>query len=318
MTTAWLFPGQGTQSVGMGKAIHDASPAARAVFERADGALGWSISKLCFEGPEAELGLTANAQPAIVTVSIATLAALRERAPELPLPAFAAGHSLGEWSALVAAGALSLEDAVRLVHLRGLAMQEAVPPGQGAMAALMGADRDSAAALCAEAAEGEVVAPANFNAPGQIVISGHAAAVARAVSLAEARRMKAIPLKVSAPFHCSLMAPAAERMRAELARVSLEPLAFPVVSNVDARPNREPSAVAELLVRQIVGAVRWEESVLAMAEAGVERALELGAGKVLAGLVKRIDKRVQVHAVDGPEGVAKAAELVVFTPASGS
>lgn len=308
MTTAWLFPGQGTQAVGMGKAIFDASPAARQVFERADAALGWSISRLCFEGPESDLTLTANAQPAIVTVSIATLAALREAFPELPLPTLAAGHSLGEYSALVAAGALSFEDAVRLVHVRGKAMQEAVPEGVGAMAALMGADAEAASSLCSDAAQGEVVQPANFNAPGQIVIAGHKTAIERAMQLASERKLKAIALKVSAPFHCSLMKPAAERVAAELQAVPLSALAFPVVSNVEAQPNSDAARIAELLVRQIDGAVRWQQSVAVMAAAGVDRALEIGPGKVLTGLAKRIDKRIGVLPVDGPDAIDKVAE----------
>ena len=308
MSTAWLFPGQGTQSVGMGKALHDASPAAREVFARADHALGWSLSRLCFEGPEHDLTLTANTQPAIVTVSMATLAAIREALPSLPPPALAAGHSLGEYSALVAAGALGLEDAVRLVHVRGKAMQDAVPEGRGAMAALMGGDSDAAAELRRDAAEDGSVQPANFNAPGQVVIAGTKASVERASALAAARKLKAIPLKVSAPFHCALMAPAAERMRAELEAVAFGPLEFPVVSNVEARPNDDPRRVAELLVRQIDGAVRWQQTVELMAAQGVDRALEIGPGKVLAGLVKRIDKRISVHSVGDPESVARLAE----------
>src|SRR5262245_44952849 len=196
MTSAWLFPGQGTQTVGMGKALADASPAAREVFRRADEALGWSLSRLCFEGPESDLTLTANTQPAIVTVSIATLEAIREARPTLEAPAFAAGHSLGEYSALVAAGALAFEDPGRLVHERGKAMQEAVPEGEGAMAALMGGDVDAATEICREAAQAQIVQPANFNAPGQIVIAGHKAAVDRAIALADAKGLRAIPLKV--------------------------------------------------------------------------------------------------------------------------
>jgi [acyl-carrier-protein] S-malonyltransferase len=303
---AWLFPGQGTQEVGMGRALAEASAAARDVFARADAALGFSISKLCFDGPAEELTLTKHAQPAIVTASIAALAALRETWPELPPPRFALGHSLGEYSALVAAGALTLEDAVRLVHLRGSAMQEAVPPGQGAMAAIMGGDPAAVAALCEEAAAGEVLSPANFNAPGQIVISGTASAVGRAVELAGARKLKAIPLKVSAPFHCALMAPAARAVQAELARIELAALAFPVVANVDAGPNSDSTRIPELLVRQIDAPVRWEESVTAIAGAGVTRALEIGPGKVLAGLVKRIDKRIIVQGVFDPEKLPEA------------
>ena len=310
MKTAWLFPGQGTQAVGMGQALFEASAAAREVFERADRALGWSVSKLCFEGPESELVLTANTQPAIVTASVAALAAIREACPELAPPAFAAGHSLGEYSALVASGALGLEDAVRLVHARGRAMQEAVPEGEGAMAALMGADADTASALCADAAPAGVVQPANFNAPGQVVIAGSKAGVDRAVELARERKLKAIPLKVSAPFHCALMKPAAERMREELAKVSFGALSFPVVSNVEARANTDRERVADLLVRQIDGPVRWQESVAFMADSGVERALEIGPGKVLAGLVKRCDSRIAVHAVGDPDSVAKVREVV--------
>jgi [acyl-carrier-protein] S-malonyltransferase len=294
----------------MGKALHDASPAAREIFERADAALGWKLSALCFDGPESELTLTKNTQPAIVTVSVAALSALREAIPNLAPPAFAAGHSLGEYSALVAAGALELEDAVRLVHLRGKAMQEAVPEGQGAMAALMGGEAAQVGQLCRDAAQGEVVAPANFNAPGQVVIAGQKSAVERAMKLASERKLKAIPLKVSAPFHCALMAPAAATVKQALASVALRDLAFPVISNVEARPNSDAGRVAELLVRQIDGPVLWDASVRFMAEGGVDRALEIGPGKVLAGLVKRIDKRISVMASGDPDGIAKARELL--------
>lgn len=295
----------------MGRALHDASPKAREVFARADEALGWSLSHLCFEGPEEKLTLTAHTQPAVVAVSIAALAAVKEAMPELGVPAFAAGHSLGEYSALVASGALELEDAVRLVHLRGKAMQDAVPEGVGAMAALMGADADTAKQLCADAAEGDVLQPANFNAPGQIVIGGHKAAVERAQKLAGDRKLKAIPLKVSAPFHCSLMSPAADAMREALASISFKTPAFPIVSNVEARPNQDAAKIHELLVKQIAGAVLWHDSVTFMAEAGVDRALEIGPGKVLAGLVKRIDKRIRVHSVGEPAAVAEAAAFLV-------
>ncbi len=294
MTTAWLFPGQGTQEVGMGKALCEASAAARACFEAADRALGFALTKLCFEGPAEELTLTKNAQPAILTASIAALAAWREAVPGLENPSFAAGHSLGEYSALVAAGALAFEDAVRVVHLRGRAMHDAVPEGLGAMAAIMGGEPEQVSALCAEAAAGDVLAPANFNSPGQIVISGGARAVARAVELAGSKKLKAIPLKVSAPFHSGLMAPAARAVEAALAELTIRPLAFPVVANVDAKPNTEASRVAELLVQQVDGPVRWQESVAFMAGAGVTTAFEVGPGKVLAGLVKRIDKRISV------------------------
>ena len=318
MTTAWLFPGQGTQQVGMGKELHASSAAAREVWERADAALGFSLSKLCFEGPEAELTLTKFAQPAIVTTSIAALAALREALPNLELPSCGAGHSLGEYSALVAAGALGFEDAVRLVHLRGQAMQDAVPAGVGGMAAIMGGDAAAVVTLCQDAAQGEVVAPANFNTPGQIVISGHKSAVERAAALAGERKLKATMLNVSAPFHCSLMAPAAERMKSALAAVSIGQLRFPVVANVEAKPNADAARVAELLVRQVDSSVLWDQTITHMAGAGVTRALEIGPGKVLANMAKRIDKRVVVLSVGDSEAVAKVAEFLAneASPAS--
>jgi [acyl-carrier-protein] S-malonyltransferase len=304
MKLAWLFPGQGSQAVGMGKDLVDSSPAAKEVFARADAALGEPLSKLILEGPEADLTLTANAQPAIVTTSIAALAAIRERYPEtddlLPVPTFAAGHSLGEYSALVAAGALTLEDAVRIVRARGRAMQDAVPPGLGAMAAIMGMEAARLEALCREVeAElpGEVVSCANFNAPGQIVIAGSAKAVARASERAAVEKGKAIPLKVSAPFHCALMAPAGKVVAEHLERVQIKPLAFPVVANVDAQPNTDPTRVKELLVRQVDGAVRWEQAVRLMHLEGITHAIEIGPGKVLAGLGKRIAKEMKIASV---------------------
>ncbi len=308
VTVAWIFPGQGSQEVGMGKALADASPAAREVFARADAALapsGASISRLCFEGPLEELTLTANTQPALVTVSSAIVAAVRERWPDLPAPAFAAGHSLGEYTALVAAGALTLEEAVRLCRLRGLAMQDAVPAGEGGMAAVMGMDAEAVAALCADAAQGDVCSPANFNSPGQTVIAGHARAVERARDLAGARGGKLTVLKVSAPFHCALMRPAAERLAPDLERARCGAFAFPVVANVDAEPNADPGRVVGLLTRQIDGPVQWMKSVERMAAAGVTRALEIGPKSVLAGLVKRIDRRIKVLNVGDPEAVEK-------------
>ena len=296
--TAWLFPGQGSQSVGMGKDVLDASPAAREVLARADRALGEPLSKLILEGPEEALTLTANAQPAIVTISCAILAAIKERVPDLGPPAFAAGHSLGEYSALVAAGALSLEDAVRLVRARGRSMQDAVPPGEGAMAAIMGVDATKLEAIGERAQEGtEVVSCANFNAPGQIVIAGSAPAVARASEMASAEKGKAIPLKVSAPFHCALMQPAATLLASELAKVTVAPLAFPIIANIDAQPNQDPARVKDLLVRQVTGSVRWEQALVMMKERGVTRALEIGPGKVLAGLAKRCAKEIKVLSV---------------------
>lgn len=279
----------------MGKELFETSNAAREVFERADEALGFALSTLCFEGPEQELTLTANTQPAILTTSIATLAALREALPDLPPPDVAAGHSLGEYSALVAAGALGFTDAVRLVRLRGEAMQKAVPAGEGAMAAIIGGDATTVAALCRNAAaSAEPVSPANFNAPGQIVIAGNAKAVARAVAAAPERQLKAIPLNVSAPFHCSLMEPAARAVEAALRDVPVPPMKFPVVTNYEALPNSDSGRVAELLVRQIDNPVRWDESVGWMTASGIGRALEIGTGKVLAGLVRKIDKSLKV------------------------
>jgi [acyl-carrier-protein] S-malonyltransferase len=301
MSIAWLFPGQGSQAVGMGRDVLDASPAARAVFERVDAALGERLSRLVLEGPEEELTLTANAQPAIVATSLAVLAAVRERVPGLQPPAFAAGHSLGEYSALVASEALTLEDAVRLVRARGRAMQDAVPAGTGAMSAIMGVEAGRLEELCRDATtiggHPLVCSPANFNAPGQIVIAGHAAAVVRVGELVAAEKGRAIPLKVSAPFHCALMAPAARVVETELARTVISAPRFPIVANVDARPNTDAARVKDLLVRQVDGPVCWEATIRLMAEAGVTRALEIGPGKVLAGLVKRIAKEVRVLSV---------------------
>ncbi|HSO31520.1 MAG TPA: ACP S-malonyltransferase [Labilithrix sp.] len=317
---AWLFPGQGSQAVGMGKDLLEASPAARDVFARADAALGDAqpLSRLILEGPEDQLTLTANAQPALVTMSAAVLAAMREKYPTLPAPRFAAGHSLGEYSALVAAGALSLEDAVRVVRARGLAMQGAVPPGAGAMAAIMGMDASRLEALCREVAEESdpqgspygTVSCANFNAPGQIVIAGTAAAVARVSTRAGEEKGKAIPLKVSAPFHCALMAPAAAALKAKLDAVEVKALAFPVVANVDARPNTDPGRVKELLVRQVDGAVRWEQAVRLMHMEGITHAIEIGPGKVLAGLGKRIAKEMKIFSVGDAASLEGLAEFL--------
>ncbi|MGA3120647.1 MAG: ACP S-malonyltransferase [Polyangiaceae bacterium] len=297
MSIAWLFPGQGSQFVGMCKDVVKSSTAAHAILERANHALGESLSELILEGPDDRLTLTVNAQPALVATSCAVLEAIRERLPGLPLPAFAAGHSLGEYSALVAGEALCLEDAVRLVRTRGRAMQEAVAPGTGTMSAIVGMDPERLEAICAQAAEGSVVAPANFNAPGQVVVAGHAAAVARVGELVISERGRAIPLKVSAPFHCALMAPAARTLEAELALVNVLPPRFPIVANFNAQANIDPSRTRELLVRQVDGPVRWDASVRFMVAHGVTHALEIGPGKVLAGLVKRIAKEVKVLSV---------------------
>ena len=316
MKIAWLFPGQGSQQVGMGRELAERSPAARAVFDAADRALAAagagepSLSRLCFEGPEDQLTLTINTQPALVTTSAALVAALRECHPALPEPAIALGHSLGEYSALVASGALSLADAVTTCRARGAAMQEAVPPGEGAMAAVLNVEDSALRAICEEASAAGVVSPANFNAPGQIVIAGQREAVARASELVAAKGGKAIPLKVSAPFHCSLMRPAAERLAVALERVSIGPMAFPVIANVDAEPNDQPARVKELLVRQVDAPVLWARSIVRAAEMGVTVALEIGPGKVLAGLVKRIDKRIRVVNVSDAAGVAAAMEAI--------
>jgi len=304
--TAFVFPGQGSQKVGMGRALHDTYPEARAVFDEADEALGYSLSKLCFEGPEAELTLTANAQPAILATSVAALRALQARSPVRPVAV--AGHSLGEYSALVAAGALSLGDAVRLVHMRGKFMQDAVPAGLGAMAAIIGLSADDVAAVCSEAAGAEVVSAANLNGGGQVVIAGHKDAVDRACAAAKARGAKrAIPLAVSAPFHCALMQPAADRLASELARVDVKPPAVPVVSNVEAQPNQDASRVKELLARQVTAPVRWEESVQCLAALGVNAVVEVGAGNVLGGLVRRIAPDIAVHAAGDPGSIEALA-----------
>jgi len=295
--TAFIFPGQGSQYPGMGKDLAENFTLARRTFEQADDALGSRLSRLCFEGPEDELKLTANTQPAILTVSVA---ALRVVAAETGLAAdYLAGHSLGEYSALVAVGAIDFSDAVRTVRARGTFMQEAVPIGVGAMAAILGAEPDILAEVCAEAAQGEVVSPANFNSPGQIVIAGHAGAVNRAIEIAKARGFrKAMLLPVSAPFHCSLMAPAAERLAEILEAVTIRPLKSPVVTNVEGEPNDDEGRVRELLVRQVCAPVLWDGSVQKMTELGVGRFVEIGPGKVLSGLVKRSVRDAETRNVE--------------------
>jgi len=304
---AFLFPGQGSQKVGMGKALAERYPAARAVFDEADAALGYRLSRLCFEGPDEELTLTAHAQPAILATSVAALRVL-EAETDLR-PAVVAGHSLGEYSALVAAGALALADAVRVVHLRGQVMQEAVAPGAGAMAAILGLSPAEIDAACAEAAEGEVVSAANFNGGGQVVIAGHKGAVERACAAAKKRGAKrAVPLAVSAPFHCALMQPAAERLAPALNAIPIRSPLVPVVTNVEAAPNQDGGRVRDLLVKQVTGSVRWQESIERVAAMGITEAVEVGAGSVLAGLVKRIAPSIRVRGAGDPEAIAALAE----------
>lgn len=291
---AFLFPGQGSQYAGMGKDLAADFAVARQTLEEANDALGFDLASLCYEGPEQDLKLTANTQPAILSVSVAALRVVEQ---ETGLRAqCAAGHSLGEYAALVCAGALDFSDAVRMVRLRGTFMQEAVPVGTGAMAAILGLDNDVLVKLCAQAAQGQVVAPANFNSSGQIVIAGHSEAVQRAIELAKVEGAKrAMLLPVSAPFHCSLMVPAGERLAEVIATIDIHPLRIPVVSNVEARPNQDPTRVAALLVNQVSAPVRWQESVQVMLDMGVERFVEIGPGKVLAGLVKRMARQATVQ-----------------------
>ena len=285
---AFLFPGQGSQAVGMGKELVAKHPVARETFEQADAALGFKLSDLCFNGPEEKLKLTEITQPAILTVSVAACRVLREKGIA---PAFAAGHSLGEYSAHVAAGALSFEDAVRTVSRRGRYMQEAVPVGQGAMAAILGMPLERLMQVCAEAAQGEVCSPANINSPDQIVISGNQHAVERAAELAKHRGAKrAILLPVSAPFHCSLLQPAQDKMAADLAQLQFREMRMPVACNVDARLVSTPEAARDALIRQVTGAVRWEPCMHELMAQGVETFIEAGPGKVLCGLMRQIDR----------------------------
>ncbi|MCY4441198.1 MAG: ACP S-malonyltransferase [Deltaproteobacteria bacterium] len=301
---AFVFPGQGSQHVGMGRALCDRFPEAGAVFEEAEDALGANLREVCFDGPEADLNRTENTQPAILAVSVAALRVLQGHgAPE---PAWVAGHSLGEYSALVAAGALGLADAVKVVRERGRLMQQAVAEGEGSMAAILGLEEAAVRAVCDAAGQGEVVAPANLNGGGQVVISGAREAVRRAVQLArDGGARKVVELAVSAPFHCALMRPAAEGLRKTLESVEVGPFRVGVVTNVEASLNSDPERVKPLLVEQVVAAVRWEESMKALAGLGCQRVIELGPGRVLSGLARRIDRGMSTFNLEKPEDLDK-------------
>lgn len=299
---ACVFPGQGAQAVGMGKALADTFPICRDTFAEADAALGFALSDVIFNGPADRLTLTAITQPAILTMSVAAYRLLESRGVR---PAMVAGHSLGEYSAHVAAGTFAFADAVRLVHHRGQYMQDAVPVGEGAMAAILGGDEALVAQACAEAAQGDVVSPANLNAPGQIVIAGSAAAVARAGERAKALGAKrVIPLQVSAPFHCALMRPAEERLTPELRAVATSDPRVPVVANVDATPKTDAASSIDALIRQVSAPVRWEDCVRRLASSGITTYVEVGPGTVLSGLVKKIARDATILNLDAPEGLA--------------
>jgi [acyl-carrier-protein] S-malonyltransferase len=304
--TAFLFPGQGSQKAGMGKSSAEAFAEAREVFDRADHALGFSLSKLCFEGPEEELQLTENTQPAILATSVALFRVLASRGLT---PDFVAGHSLGEYSALVSVDSLQLEDALTLVRKRGRYMQEAVPVGVGAMAALLGLSAEAVKEICQEVAGDQVVEPANFNGGGQVVIAGHREAVDRVSGLAKERgARRAVALPVSAPFHCRLMRPAAERLALDLKDATFNDLSAPLVNNVDAASIRKGTEARDGLERQVASPVRWEESIVRLLNDGVTRFVEVGPGKVLTGLVRKVDRQVRVASVEDPAGVEKVLE----------
>jgi [acyl-carrier-protein] S-malonyltransferase len=319
MTAAFTFPGQGSQAVGMGKALAEAFPAARAVFDEVDAALGEKLTGIIWDGPGETLQLTENAQPALMAVSLATMRVLESEAGFSVArdAAFVAGHSLGEYSALAAAGSLAIGDTARLLRTRGLAMQKAVPVGVGAMAALLGLDYETAVAVADEAALGQVCQAANDNGGGQVVVSGDKAAVERSVEIAKTKGAKrAMLLPVSAPFHCRLMQPAADAMAQALAGVAIKPPAAPVVSNVLASPITDPDEIRRRLVEQVTGTVRWRESVAYMAGHGVTRFLEIGAGKVLSGLVKRIAEGAVGVPVGGPNDIVSAKDALIAAQSS--
>ncbi|MEJ6478244.1 MAG: ACP S-malonyltransferase [Octadecabacter sp.] len=305
---AFVFPGQGAQTIGMGKALADAYPSARAIFDEVDDALGEKLSTLIWEGDIADLTLTANAQPALMATSLAALRALEAEGVTIQAASYVAGHSLGEYSALAAAGALSVADTARLLRIRGAAMQEAVPVGIGAMAVLLGMDFEAAQAVASEAAQGEVCQAANDNDPSQVVVSGHKAAVERALVIAKEKGAKrAMLLPVSAPFHSALMAPAADVMAQALADVAMSAPGVPLVANVRAEAVSDVDTIRALLVEQVTGSVRWRESVIWMGAQGVSEAWEIGAGKALSGMIKRINRDISTRAVGTPEDVVAAA-----------
>jgi [acyl-carrier-protein] S-malonyltransferase len=311
MSRAFVFPGQGAQTIGMGQALAQAYPAAKAVFDEVDEALGEKLSRLIWEGEPDQLTLTENAQPALMAMSLAALRALQAEGVAIDDAAFVAGHSLGEYSALAAAGALSISDTARLLRTRGQAMQQAVPVGVGAMAALLGLDFAAVHGVAEDAAQGDVCQAANDNDPSQVVISGHKAAVERAVELARERGAKrAVLLPVSAPFHCALMQPAAGVMVEALAAVRIQAPKVPVIANVRAAPVSDPDEIRALLVEQVTGLVRWRETVMAMDAAGVSEIWEIGAGKALSGMVRRINRDIVCHAVGTPEDVKTAVEAL--------
>lgn len=310
MTKALVFPGQGSQFVGMGKSLAETEESARLVFEEVNDALSQDLSKIMWEGSEDDLRLTENTQPALMAVSMAIIRTLEAGGKSVAdIASHVAGHSLGEYSALCAAGAFSLSDTARLLKLRGQAMQRAVPVGEGAMAAILGLSLEDVKAVAEEAAQGEIVVPANDNADGQIVVSGHKGAVERAIDIAKGKGAKrGLLLPVSAPFHCPLMQPAADEMKAALAEVAIEQPSVPVIANVLAAPVSEPSGIANLLVEQVTGAVRWRESVASMASLGITQVVEVGAGKVLTGLVRRIDRSLGFANIQDPADIETFAE----------